>query len=217
MMLLIVGVEALRQRVTPAPAPPAFQLQQTALRICFVRPFLIMIYRTPKRLAFLIALAIVGLAGLMLKRSGGIMAAASSGERGGASEKADASITGPGRVLLSDDDKNWFTSEECDTEFELLGNGALAVVIYIFASLYNFLALAIVVDGFFVRSIEVILRKLKISEDVAGAIFMAAGTSAAELFSNLIDTFVYRTNIGFGVIYGTVLFNIFVGVGYASV
>eukprot|EP00954_Amorphochlora_amoebiformis_P012747 997964-Amorphochlora_amoeboformis.AAC.1 len=111
--------------------------------------------------------------------------------------------------------KNWIVNDECETEFELLGNGSLAAIIFIFTLAYVFLALAIVVDEYFVISIEVILEKLKVSEDVAGAIFMAGGTSAAELFSNLIDTFVYRSNIGFGVIYGTVVFNIFVGVGYS--
>ena len=100
--------------------------------------------------------------------------------------------------------------------FESVGGGGFAVFVYIISIAYVFLMLAVVIDEYFVLSIGVILRKLAVRQDLAGAIFMAAGTSSAELFSNVIDTFVYRTNIGFGVIYGTVLFNIFIGIGYAS-
>eukprot|EP00469_Lotharella_globosa_P007480 CAMPEP_0167784200 /NCGR_PEP_ID=MMETSP0111_2-20121227/7503_1 /TAXON_ID=91324 /ORGANISM="Lotharella globosa, Strain CCCM811" /LENGTH=461 /DNA_ID=CAMNT_0007675241 /DNA_START=1 /DNA_END=1386 /DNA_ORIENTATION=+ len=128
-----------------------------------------------------------------------------------AGESSEGASSGHSRSLL-----HWITEDECKTEFEVGNNGGPAVFLYILAICYNFLALAIVVDEYFVRSIEVILKKLKISEDLAGAIFMAAGTSAAELFSNLVDTFVYQSNIGFGVIYGTVIFNVFVGIGYAS-
>jgi sodium/potassium/calcium exchanger 2 len=48
-----------------------------------------------------------------------------------------------------------------------------------------FIALAIVCDEFFVPTLSVIIERLKITEDVAGATFMAAGGSAPELFTSL--------------------------------
>uniref|UniRef100_A0A8C9SDI3 Solute carrier family 24 member 4a n=1 Tax=Scleropages formosus TaxID=113540 RepID=A0A8C9SDI3_SCLFO len=61
-----------------------------------------------------------------------------------------------------------------------------AVLLHIFGALYMFLALAIVCDDFFVTSLEKICEKLRMSEDVAGATFMAAGSSAPELFASII-------------------------------
>uniref|UniRef100_A0A8B9HZX2 Solute carrier family 24 member 6a n=1 Tax=Astyanax mexicanus TaxID=7994 RepID=A0A8B9HZX2_ASTMX len=49
-----------------------------------------------------------------------------------------------------------------------------------------FYALAIVCDVYFVPSLEKICENLHLSEDVAGATFMAAGSSAPELFTSLI-------------------------------
>uniref|UniRef100_A0A1I8FL04 Na_Ca_ex domain-containing protein n=1 Tax=Macrostomum lignano TaxID=282301 RepID=A0A1I8FL04_9PLAT len=45
-------------------------------------------------------------------------------------------------------------------------------------------------DDFFVPSLEVISEKLNLSEDVAGATFMAAGFVAPELFSSLAAVFI---------------------------
>ena len=57
-------------------------------------------------------------------------------------------------------------------------------------------------------SLEGIIEKLKISDDVAGATFMAAGGSAPELFTSLIGTFVAQSNVGIGTIVGSAVFNI---------
>ncbi|KAJ8272018.1 hypothetical protein COCON_G00108770 [Conger conger] len=53
-----------------------------------------------------------------------------------------------------------------------------AVVVHMMGMLYMFIALAIVCDEFFVPALTVITEKLQISDDVAGATFMAAGGSA---------------------------------------
>ena len=47
------------------------------------------------------------------------------------------------------------------------------------------------------------------SNDVAGATFMAAGTSAPELFTNIMGTFVTKSDLGIGTIVGSAVFNIF--------
>ena len=46
------------------------------------------------------------------------------------------------------------------------------------------------------------------SKDVAGATFMAAATSAPELFVNVIGTFITEGDIGLGTIVGSAVFNI---------
>jgi Ca2+/Na+ antiporter len=52
------------------------------------------------------------------------------------------------------------------------------------------------------------LAELNMSNDVAGATFMAAATSAPELFVNVIGTFITEGDIGVGTIVGSAVFNI---------
>ncbi|TKR92353.1 hypothetical protein L596_007024 [Steinernema carpocapsae] len=73
---------------------------------------------------------------------------------------------------------------------------------------YMFIALAIVCDEFFVPSLGVITEKLDISDDVAGATFMAAGGSAPEFFTSIIGVFIAQNNVGIGTIVGSATFNI---------
>ncbi|KTG44681.1 hypothetical protein cypCar_00023662 [Cyprinus carpio] len=75
-----------------------------------------------------------------------------------------------------------------------------AVLLHIIAALYMFLALAIVCDDYFVMSLEKICEKLNLSEDVAGATFMAAGSSAPELFASVIGVFITHGDVGVGTI-----------------
>lgn len=49
---------------------------------------------------------------------------------------------------------------------------------------------------------------LNMTNDVAGATFMAAATSAPELFVNVIGTFITEGDIGVGTIVGSAVFNI---------
>uniref|UniRef100_A0A8C5SLG7 Sodium/calcium exchanger membrane region domain-containing protein n=1 Tax=Laticauda laticaudata TaxID=8630 RepID=A0A8C5SLG7_LATLA len=79
-----------------------------------------------------------------------------------------------------------------------------------------FVALAIVCDEFFVPSLTVITEKLKISDDVAGATFMAAGGSAPELFTSLIGIFISHSNVGIGTIVGSAVFNILFVIGMCA-
>ena len=62
-------------------------------------------------------------------------------------------------------------------------------------------AIAIICDDFFVPSLEAISEKLDLSEDVAGATFMAAGSSAPELFTSVAGVGV-DSDVGVGTIVG---------------
>ncbi|NXS45983.1 NCKX1 protein, partial [Balaeniceps rex] len=87
------------------------------------------------------------------------------------------------------------------------------VVLHVFGMMYVFVALAIVCDEYFVPALGVITEKLQISEDVAGATFMAAGGSAPELFTSLIGVFISHSNVGIGTIVGSAVFNILFVIG----
>ena len=69
-------------------------------------------------------------------------------------------------------------------------------------------ALALVCDDYFVPSLEQITNKLHMGSDVAGATFMAAGSSAPELFTSIIGVFITKSDIGLGTIVGSAVFNI---------
>ncbi|KAK7815794.1 hypothetical protein U0070_025254 [Myodes glareolus] len=80
-------------------------------------------------------------------------------------------------------------------------------------AMYMFYALAIVCDDFFVPSLEKICERLHLSEDVAGATFMAAGSSAPELFTSVIGVFITKGDVGVGTIVGSAVFNILCIIG----
>ncbi|XP_054827755.1 sodium/potassium/calcium exchanger 4 [Eublepharis macularius] len=92
-----------------------------------------------------------------------------------------------------------------------------AVLLHIIGTLYMFYALAIVCDDFFVPSLEKICEKLHLSEDVAGATFMAAGSSTPELFASVIGVFITHGDVGVGTIVGSAVFNILCIIGVCGI
>ncbi|XP_034935290.1 sodium/potassium/calcium exchanger Nckx30C isoform X2 [Chelonus insularis] len=92
-----------------------------------------------------------------------------------------------------------------------------AVILHVLGVVYMFVALAIVCDEFFVPSLDVIIEKLEIADDVAGATFMAAGGSAPELFTSIIGVFVSFDDVGIGTIVGSAVFNILFVIGMCAI
>uniref|UniRef100_A0A8C5D0R2 Sodium/potassium/calcium exchanger 1 n=1 Tax=Gadus morhua TaxID=8049 RepID=A0A8C5D0R2_GADMO len=90
------------------------------------------------------------------------------------------------------------------------------VLLHIFGMMYMFVSLAVVCDEFFVPALGVITDQLAISDDVAGATFMAAGGSAPELFTSLIGVFIAHSNVGIGTIVGSAVFNILFVIGMCA-
>lgn len=103
-------------------------------------------------------------------------------------------------------------SPECNTMFD----NTYTVPIYFALVLYTFIGLAIVCDEYFCESLEKISAALHLSDDVAGATFMAAGSSAPELFTAIITIFISPGEQGVGTIVGSAVFNICVIVGITS-
>ncbi|XP_078262118.1 LOW QUALITY PROTEIN: sodium/potassium/calcium exchanger 3-like [Rhinoraja longicauda] len=88
-----------------------------------------------------------------------------------------------------------------------------AITLHLFFTMYMFYALAIVCDDYFVPSLDKICERLHLSEDVAGATFMAAGSSAPELFTSIIGVFITKGDVGVGTIVGSAVFNILCIIG----
>jgi len=98
-----------------------------------------------------------------------------------------------------------------DCSSSLDSNGG--IILWLAIMLYMFKALGTICDEYFVPSLEMISEKLELSNDVAGATFMAAGSSAPELFTSLVATFLIVNEGGVGTIIGSAIFNILVIVG----
>lgn len=81
-------------------------------------------------------------------------------------------------------------------------------LIHALLGLYACYGLAAVCDTYFVPSLQLISNKLGMSSDVAGATFMAAGTSSPEFFESIIGSFITEGDIGVGTIVGSAVFNI---------
>lgn len=96
----------------------------------------------------------------------------------------------------------------CSWEIET-GNEVLYAVLQLVGIIILFTAIAIVCDDYFVPSLEVICKRLDLSEDVAGATFMAAGSSAPELFTSLVAV-TKESSVGVGTIVGSAVFNILI-------
>ncbi|KAF8778255.1 Sodium/potassium/calcium exchanger 3 like protein [Argiope bruennichi] len=88
-----------------------------------------------------------------------------------------------------------------------------AVIIHIAVIIYMFYAVAVVCDDYFVASLEECCSRLNLSEDVAGATFMAAGSSAPELFTAILGVLVAKGDVGTGTIVGSAVFNVLFVIG----
>jgi len=84
--------------------------------------------------------------------------------------------------------------------------GGLAI--HIFIAIYMFIGLAIVCDDYFVPALDRIADVLNLPPDVAGATFMAAGSSGPELATAMIGVFVAKDDIGVSGVIGSAVFNI---------
>ncbi|XP_038605858.1 sodium/potassium/calcium exchanger 5 [Tachyglossus aculeatus] len=70
------------------------------------------------------------------------------------------------------------------------------------------LAVSVVCDSYFLPSLEAISNYLGLSPDVAGATFMAAGSSAPELVTAFLGVFVTKGDIGVSTILGSAIYNL---------
>lgn len=89
---------------------------------------------------------------------------------------------------------------------DIIGNKWRArglVIIHVAVVCYMFYSLALVCERYFMPSLEEFAQRLKLSEDVAGATLMSAGSSAPELFTAVLGVFVAKGDVGTGAIVGS--------------
>eukprot|EP00929_Paragymnodinium_shiwhaense_P121640 TRINITY_DN93965_c0_g1_i1.p1 TRINITY_DN93965_c0_g1~~TRINITY_DN93965_c0_g1_i1.p1 ORF type:complete len:643 (-),score=119.79 TRINITY_DN93965_c0_g1_i1:281-2209(-) len=99
---------------------------------------------------------------------------------------------------------NLFMGHDCQSDFDTHGGFLLWAAI----TLYCFWILAQLCDGHLTRTLDIIVEKLGIPEDVAGATFLAMSSSAPELFHAIVSTFVIVSSSGVGNVIGSALFNL---------
>ena len=91
------------------------------------------------------------------------------------------------------------------------------ILVHLFAAFYIFGCLAYLCDCYFVPALEVLTDRLKIQPEVAGATFMAIGSSSPELFASLIGVYVAEDDVGVGTIIGSAVFNILFVIGFCII
>jgi K+-dependent Na+/Ca+ exchanger-like protein len=87
------------------------------------------------------------------------------------------------------------------------------IIIHIVVIAYMLLGLNTVCDLYFTGALDEMVNKWDIKPDVAGATFMAAGGSAPELFTSLIGAVISESDVGFGTIVGSAVFNVLFVIG----
>lgn len=92
-----------------------------------------------------------------------------------------------------------------------------AIIVHILVVFYMFYAVAVVCDDYFIASLEECCARLNMSEDVAGATFMAAGSSAPELFTAILGVLVAKGDVGTGTIVGSAVFNVLFVIGLCGI
>ncbi|XP_068688374.1 sodium/potassium/calcium exchanger 4-like isoform X2 [Montipora foliosa] len=92
-----------------------------------------------------------------------------------------------------------------------------AVIIHFLVAFYMSWGIAIVCDDYFVPCLELIADKMGLQSDVAGATFMAFGSSAPELFASVIGVFITQGDIGIGTILGSAVFNVLFVIGACGI
>nr|AKN21562.1 slc24a-1 [Schmidtea mediterranea] len=91
-----------------------------------------------------------------------------------------------------------------------------ALIIHFLITIYMFIGLAIVCEDYFVPCLECICENLKLQPDVAGATFMAAGSSAPELATTIIGVFIAKDDIALGAVVGSADYNLMFVIGLSA-
>ncbi|XP_064456530.1 sodium/potassium/calcium exchanger 4-like [Ornithodoros turicata] len=83
-----------------------------------------------------------------------------------------------------------------------------AIILHMIGLVYALALMATVCQVYFVPALEIMAGYFKVPTDVAGATFMAMGTSAPELFSSVFGSFVAGGDIGVSTVLGSAVFNV---------
>uniref|UniRef100_A0A061RP27 Solute carrier family 24 (Sodium/potassium/calcium exchanger), member 2 n=1 Tax=Tetraselmis sp. GSL018 TaxID=582737 RepID=A0A061RP27_9CHLO len=85
-----------------------------------------------------------------------------------------------------------------------------------FLVVYTFWGFYLVTDVFFLPAISVLVDKMHVPDDLAGATILGAALNSPELFSNLIGLFILKNPVGLGLVMGSFNFNILCITGFTA-
>eukprot|EP00951_Prasinocladus_malaysianus_P009995 scaffold73210_cov28-Prasinocladus_malaysianus.AAC.1 len=108
----------------------------------------------------------------------------------------------------------WESADACQPQgWEQSGGFVLEalLVAYVFWGFY------LVTDVFFLPAISVLVEKLHVPDDLAGATILGAALNSPELFSNLIGIFILKNPVGLGLVMGSFNFNILCISGFTAI
>lgn len=121
----------------------------------------------------------------------------------------------------TNDCAEWMDASELAREREVEKDEELLetweVFYHFFVASYMCFALALLCEDFFVAALDIIIMKMDLPPDVAGATFMAAGTSSPELFTASVGVFVTHDPVGVGAVVGSTMFNTLCIVGGSAI
>lgn len=89
----------------------------------------------------------------------------------------------------------------------------IGILVHIIGTFYMLVGLNTVCDVYFCGALDEMVEKWNVKPDVAGATFMAAGGSAPELFTSIIGAVGTESDVGFGTIVGSAVFNVLAVIG----
>mmetsp|Transcript_22311 Transcript_22311/g.62650 ORF Transcript_22311/g.62650 Transcript_22311/m.62650 type:complete len:575 (+) Transcript_22311:37-1761(+) len=120
-----------------------------------------------------------------------------------------------GRSLLSIASLN--PDKSCNVSFTKEYQQEFGIIIFPIYIIYICCGLALVCEGGFQASLMAVGQALRIPPNIAGATFMAAGTSSPELFIALLALGQPDDAMGMGTVVGSVVFNVLMIVGACAV
>jgi K+-dependent Na+/Ca+ exchanger-like protein len=129
-----------------------------------------------------------------------------------ASQDTETYVIAPHRRLNEDFDSGYWADALIDRPYRT-SSKKYWIFVHIIIIGYMLLGLNTVCDLYFTGALDEMVNKWKIKPDVAGATFMAAGGSAPELFTSLIGAVVSESDVGFGTIVGSAVFNVLFVIG----
>ncbi|KAG4079689.1 hypothetical protein HA402_009075 [Bradysia odoriphaga] len=83
-----------------------------------------------------------------------------------------------------------------------------AIVLHFIGVIYFFTFTGMLINYYYLPSVQGICDALNITPDVGAAVFMSTATCTPELFTNLIGTFIADSDMGIGAVIGSLMFNI---------
>jgi len=114
----------------------------------------------------------------------------------------------------TDDDASCQADSDVEVSTFIRDGGFMILICTCIISLW---ALALVCEEFFVPALQILCKRWKVPDSVAGSLIMAAGNNAPEMFVSFLGIFVQKSAIGIGTVIGSEIFNhmiISAGSGY---